>query len=178
MVVFTFMEIWKDIKGFEGLYQISNFGNVKSLSRVLKNRFGYFNSKEKILNSNVGYGGYKFQKIHNKTFSIHRLVAEHFLEKPIDKNIVNHKDLNILNNNYTNLEWVSSRENTHHYELKQNRTSKFIGVSFDKQRNKWTSKIKVNGKTINLGRFNNELDAYNKYLEYAQTKGLSSSYCK
>jgi ribosomal protein S18 len=172
------MEVWKDIKDYEGLYQISSLGRVKSLSKVLKNRFGNFNSKEKILNSNVGYGGYRFQKIQNKTFSIHRLVAEHFLQKNIDKNIVNHKDLNILNNNYTNLEWVSSRENTHHYELNQKRISKYIGVSFDKQRNKWTSKIKVQGKTINLGRFDLEIDAYNKYLNYAKTEGLSSSYCK
>lgn len=172
------MEIWKDIKTLEGLYQISNYGNVKSLSKKLKNRFGFYKSKEKILTSNIGFGGYRFQKIYNKSYSIHRLVAEHFLEKPIDKNIVNHKDFNILNNNYNNLEWVSSRENTHHFEITQKRLSKYIGVSFDKSRNKWVSKIKVNGKTINLGRFNNELDAYNKYLEYAQTKGLSSSYCK
>ena len=171
------MEVWEKIKGFED-YEISNLGNVKSLPKVLKNRFGFYNSKEKILNSNIGFGGYRFQKIKNKTYSIHRLVAEHFLEKPIDKNIVNHKDLNILNNNVNNLEWVSNRENTHHFQLTQNTTSKYIGVSFDKNRSKWTSKIKVKGKTINLGRFDNEIDAYNKYKEYAKIKGLSSSYCK
>lgn len=171
------MEFWKKIEGFEG-YEISNLGRVKSLPKKLKNKHGYFYSKEKILNSNIGFGGYKYQKIKNKTFAVHRLVAMHFLEKPINKNIVNHIDLNILNNNSQNLEWVNNRENTHHFELTQNRISKYIGVSFDKQRNKWVSKIKVNGKTVNLGRFNNEIDAYNKYLDYAQTKGLSSSYCK
>lgn len=172
------MEVWKDIKGLEGLYQISSNGNVKSLSKKIKNQHGYFYSKEKILSSNIGYGGYRFQKIYNKSYSIHRLVAEHFLKKPVNKNIVNHKDFNILNNHYSNLEWVSNRENTHHFELSKNRASKYIGVSFDKSRKKWVSKIKINNKTINLGRFDSEIDAYKKYLEYAKAKGLSSSYCK
>jgi hypothetical protein len=170
------MEIWKDIKGYEGIYQISNLGRIKSLSRKLKNRYSFYFSKEKILNSNIGYGGYRFQKLGDKMFSVHRLVAEYFIEKPKDKNIVNHKDFNILNNNVSNLEWVSQRENSHHYTLTRNRTSKYIGVCFDKERNKWKSRIKVDGKTINLGRFNSELEAYNKYLDYAKTKGLSSRY--
>lgn len=170
------MEVWKDIKGLEGLYQISSLGRVKSMSKVLKNRFGFFNSKEKILNSNIGFGGYRFQKIYNKSFSIHRLVAEHFLENKENKKIVNHKDFDILNNSYLNLEWVSNRENTHHFENSQKRSSKYIGVTFDKSRNKWQSKIKIEGKTINLGRFDLELDAYNKYKEYAKAKGLSSKY--
>lgn len=171
------MEVWKKIKDFED-YEISNYGRIKSLSKTLKNRFGFYNSKEKILTSNVGYGGYKFQKIKHKSFSIHRLVAEYFLKNIKNKNIVNHIDSNKLNNHYSNLEWVSSRENTHHYELLQKRSSNYIGVSFDKSRNKWVSKIKVNGKTINLGRFKNEIDAYNKYKKYAEIKGLSSTYCK
>lgn len=169
------MEEWKKIKEFEG-YEISNFGNVKSISKQLKNRYGFYYSKEKILTSNIGYQGYRFQKIQNKTFSIHRLVAEYFLEKVQDKNIVNHKDLNVLNNNVNNLEWVTNRENVHHYENSQNRSSKYIGVGWDKNRNKWKSAIKIKGKTINLGRFENELDAYKKYLDYAKTQGLSSSY--
>lgn len=171
------MEVWKKIKGFEN-YEISNFGRVKSLPKKLKNKYGYFFSKEKILNSNIGFGGYRYQKINDKTFAIHRLVALHFLEKPIDKNIVNHIDLDILNNNISNLEWVTQRENNHHYEINKKRSSKYIGVCFDKSRNKWASKITIDKKTINLGRFNNEIDAYKKYLDYAKTKGISSSYCK
>lgn len=169
------MEVYKKIKGFES-YEISNYGNVKSLPKQLKNRYGYYYSKEKILTSNIGYQGYRFQKINDKMFSIHRLVAEYFLDKIEGKNIVNHKDSNILNNNVENLEWVTNRENIHHYENTQNRSSKYTGVSWDKNRSKWSSKIKVNGKTINLGRFENELDAYKKYLNYAKTEGLSSSY--
>jgi len=73
---------------------------------------------------------------------------------------------------------VTQRENTHHYEKTQNRSSKYIGVSYDKDRKKWTSKIKIDGKTINLGRFEEEINAYNKYVEYAESKGLSSKYSK
>lgn len=152
------MEIWKTIEGFKD-YQISNFGRVKSLPRISKNRYGNYLTKEKILTSNIGFGGYKFQKIDCKNFSIHRLVCKYFIDKIEGKNIVNHKDLNILNNNASNLEWVTSRENTHHYEKNQNRTSKYIGVCFDKSRNKWSAKIKINGKTINLGRFNSDIEA-------------------
>jgi hypothetical protein len=176
MVVFTFMEIWKDIKGYEGVYQISNLGRIKSLPRKLKNRYSFFYSKEKILNSNVGYGGYRFQKLKDKMFSVHRLVAEYFVDKPEGKNTVNHKDLNILNNNASNLEWISQRENSHHYTLTRKRTSRYIGVCFDKNRNKWKARIKINDKTINLGRFDSELEAYNKYSNYAKTQGLSSKY--
>jgi len=156
-------EIFKDIKGYEGLYQISNLGKVKSLPKKQKNRYTTYYSKEKILTSNVGYGGYKFQKIGNKTFSIHRLVCEYFVNKVDNKNIVNHKDLNKINNNFDNLEWVTSRENTHHYEKTKIGSSRYIGVSFDKKRKKWIAKIKINGETVNLGRFINEIDAHFAY---------------
>ncbi len=164
------MEKWVDILEYESIYQISNYGRVKSLSRQLKNRFGYYNSKEKILKSNIGYGGYKFQKLCKNgiesTFAIHRLVALHFLSRDIHRDIVNHKDLNKTNNHVDNLEWCTCRENVHHYEMNSNRSSKYIGVSFDKNRNKWTAKIKINRKTLNLGRFNSEIEANNAYVEY------------
>jgi hypothetical protein len=168
------MEIWKDINDFEGLYQISNFGRVKSLSKKLKNRFGYYKSKEKILNCNIGYGGYRFQKLclnrTEKTFAVHRLVAIHFLEKIDGSDIVNHKDLNKTNNHYSNLEWCTAKENVHHYEMNTTRYSKYIGVSFDKSRNKWTAKIKINKKTFNIGRFDYEIDAHNAYVQYVNQK--------
>lgn len=165
------MEKWVDIIGYEGLYQISNFGKIKSLSKKLKNRFGFYYGKEKILKSSIGYGGYRFQKLTSngveKMYSLHRLVAEHFLDKVDGKNIVNHKDLNKLNNCVDNLEWCTIRENVRHYQMNSEKYSKYVGVSFDKARNKWTSKIKINKKTFNIGRFNSEdeaYDAYNKYI--------------
>lgn len=161
------MEIWKDIKSYEGLYQVSNYGRVKSLPKKLKNRFGYYISKEKLLTPCKNSGGYLWVKFTKekieKSFAVHRLVLCNFFN---DSNlVVNHKDSNKLNNHIDNLEFLTQRQNVHHYEKTQKRASKYIGVCFDKNRNKWSAKIKVNGKTINLGRFNTELEAHNIYQE-------------
>lgn len=76
------MEIWKDINGYEGFYQVSNLGNVKSLSRLMWNGFAFFKSKEKILKPNLTTSGYySVQLLKDKVkkpFSIHRLVAKTF----------------------------------------------------------------------------------------------------
>lgn len=170
------IEIWKDIDGYDG-YQISNLGRVKALKKKSKNRYGYFYLKERILTANIGYGGYRFQKMNDNTIAIHRLVANAFLDKIEGSDIVNHIDGNRLNNNHSNLEWVTSRENCQHYALSiKNRSSKYIGVCYDKNRLKWKARIKINGKTINLGRFETEIEAHNKHMEYASIKGLSGKY--
>lgn len=122
-------ERWKDITGFEGLYQISDWGRVKALTRTLPHKVhGTWTIKERILkpsingkgqnNYNTGNGYYfvvlfdRNKKTHN--VRIHRLVAEHFVENP-DRSIftqVDHLDCNKLNNYYKNLEWVTPLENT------------------------------------------------------------------
>lgn len=170
------MEKWKDIKGYEGYYQISSYGRVKSLSRKLKNKWGYFTSKEKILKLSVDKQGYNWVKLCKnnleKSFLVHRLVTKAFLGD--SKLVVNHKDFNKSNNNLKNLEYCSQSENVRHYEKSQKRYSKYIGVSYDKSRKKWTAKFKENKKTINLGRFETEEEAYKKTLEYEKTKRLSN----
>ena len=151
------MEIWKDVIDFEGYYQISNLGRVKSLRC----------SKEMILKGGVNDNGYKFVVISNKGKSklkkIHQLVAEAFLKhKTCGMSIVvNHIDFDKKNNNSDNLELVSNRENTNQKHLKS--TSKYVGVSWVKRDNKWRSDINVNRKTKYLGTFNNELDASKAY---------------
>lgn len=95
-------EIWKDIKGYEGLYQVSNYGriiNYKS-KRILKGRvsFGYLRITL-----------YKYGKA--KTFMVHRLVAEAFISNPNKLPQINHKDENKMNNNVNNLEWCNSQYN-------------------------------------------------------------------
>lgn len=116
------VEEWRDIEGFEGLYQISNLGRVKSLERHIcyyDTRWGRYVdkvNKERILKS-VG-GTYQIIQLRkdNKYFPkyIHRLVASAFIPNPENKPEVNHKDRNPRNNRLDNLEWVTSKENTLH----------------------------------------------------------------
>lgn len=111
------MEIWKDIKGYEGLYQISNFGSVKSLSRVICNNGGIYTINEKILkpSNNGGYLQVVLQKDSKiKTIKVHRLVAEAFILNPEGKPQVNHINGIKGDNTVDNLEWSSIKENVQH----------------------------------------------------------------
>ena len=103
------MEIWKDIEGYEGLYQVSNLGRIKSKRKILKNINGEY------LKVGLSKNGVQ------KTLYIHRLVAETFFGK--SKLQVNHKDENKHNNNINNLEFISFKENIN-YGTKQDRESK------------------------------------------------------
>ena len=80
------MEVWKDIIGYEGKYQISNYGRVKSLERLVWNRFQYVIKKERILKKRYNAKGYVtvLLYLNNKScsYSVHRLVARHFIANP------------------------------------------------------------------------------------------------
>lgn len=109
-------EEWKDIKGYEGLYQISNLGNVKSLSRKVKHYMGGEKKcNEKILSPDINHHGYcrvtLFNKNKRRRIAVHRLVAEAFVENPNGYPEINHKDENPLNNMCSNLEWCSKSYN-------------------------------------------------------------------
>ena len=113
-------EIWRDIKGYEGIYQISNFGRVKSVERIATNNKhgGVRIIKEKILTPNDNGNGYKIVCLRKpkqrKNFYMHRLVATAFIPNPKNLRYVNHKDYNKSNNNVTNLEWCTQKENIQH----------------------------------------------------------------
>lgn len=108
------MEIWKDIKGFEGYYQISDSGNVRSLTRF----DGIRERKGQDIKPNLKHNGYLQVGLRKnskrKWYSLHRLVAIHFIENPEGKSQVNHIDCNKQNNKTNNLEWVTSKENLLH----------------------------------------------------------------
>lgn len=112
-------EIWKDIENYEGIYQVSNLGRVKSLERK-------HNPIEKIMTAYVNHSNGYFQiglkKNKTRTMNkVHRLVALAFLSNPENKKTVNHIDGNKLNNNVENLEWATYSENvTHAYQNKLN----------------------------------------------------------
>lgn len=122
-------ERWKDISGFEGLYQISDWGRVKALTRTLPHKtYGTWTIKERILKPSLnGKGqnqyntgtGYLFIILFDRNkithnMRIHRLVAEHFVDNPDREHLtqVDHIDCNKTNNYYKNLEWVTPLENT------------------------------------------------------------------
>lgn len=100
------------------MYQISNYGNVKSLARQRKNSKGVYMQKEKLLSlTNTSTGYKKVELVKNgkkKSYKVHRLVAMAFIDNPENKPEVNHIDGNKINNCVDNLEWVTSSENTIH----------------------------------------------------------------
>jgi len=121
-------EIWKDIEGYEGLYQISNLGNVKSLPKILKNNHSKYVSKEKYLKQSIGKKGYHSVSLSNnkarKWNSIHRLVAIAFIPNLLNLPQVNHKDENKSNNSVSNLEWCTNEYNENYGTRNQRRSEK------------------------------------------------------
>ena len=112
-------EIWKDIQGYEGFYQISNLGNVKSLERVIDKGNGILqHRKERIMNKRESVDGYYVAKLNvnkkSKSIAIHILVARHFIDNPNNYPEVNHKDCNRRNNQVDNLEWCTHQQNVEH----------------------------------------------------------------
>ncbi|MBQ9488273.1 MAG: NUMOD4 motif-containing HNH endonuclease [Selenomonadaceae bacterium] len=101
-------EIWRDVKDFEGIYQVSNLGRVKS----------FYGKEPRILKPGEHWNGYLgvvlFKNDHRKTYSVHRLIAEAFIPNPENKSMVNHKDGNKQNNCLENLEWATRSENVLH----------------------------------------------------------------
>ena len=105
-------EIWKDIKGYEGLYKVSSEGRVKSLERIIVDSIGRKRTiNERILKNSLKNCGYIYVNLYNGGKRVHRLVAEAFIPNPEDKPEVNHKDEDKTNNCVENLEWVTAKEN-------------------------------------------------------------------
>lgn len=149
-------EIWKDIPGYEGMYQISNLGRAKSLKwnkvRIMK---------QSLSRGYLSFGVSKYNK--RKTMFTHRAVAYAFLNhKPSGtKLVVNHINLNKTDNRLENLEIVTTRENSNRKHLDS--ISQYTGVTWHYRLEKWKATIFINGKNKHLGYFDNEIDASNAY---------------
>jgi hypothetical protein len=172
-------EKWKDVAGYEGYYQISNFGRVRSLDRNETNINNVTRKLKGSLKSTfINQHNYVLVTLsknnENKAFCLHRLVAEAFISNPNNLDEVNHKDRNKRNNFLSNLEWCTSRENTHHARTKMISTSKYIGVSYspNDKINPWVSRITINGKVKYIGRYLNEKLAYKAYLNECKINNI------
>ena len=162
-------EIWKDVPNYDGLYQVSSLGNVKSLSRHAKHPKGGISLlKERFLKPSINnkyllVGLCKNGK--RKVFRVHQLVAMSFLNHVPNGHeiVVDHINNNKLDNRLENLQIITNRENVS--KDKKGCTSKYTGVSWCKKHKKWVCFIRYKGKKINLGSYICELDASKSYID-------------
>lgn len=152
-------EQWKSIPDYEGSYEVSSFGRIKSFKKVNTIIL-------KILTNKDGYTTAKLVKDKKKkTFRVHQLVVlAFFVEKPKgNKIVIDHKN-GVRNQNYIwNLQVISQRLNSS--KDQKGRASKYVGVGFYKRTGKWTSRIRLGKKELFLGYFDSELEASKRYQE-------------
>jgi hypothetical protein len=158
-------ETFKIIKDFEN-YSVSNLGNIIN------------NKTNRILKPSIDAYGYYIVSLRSDkntyTKKIHKLIAEYFIANPYNKSCVDHINNNKLDNNVNNLRWATIQENNMNSKLRSDNASKYKGVSFDKQRNKYMACISINGKNKYLGRFDNIEEAVNARVK--KSKELFGEY--
>lgn len=159
------IETYNDIPDYEGHYQVSDKGNIKSLKQ----------NKETVLKPSIDKKGYYkvslYKEGESRKVYIHRLVIRAFKgEIPKGKNlVVDHIDNDKTNNELDNLQVISNRENLSKDKWRYNPSSLYTGVCYSSRKKKWESSISVNGVSFHLGYFNNEVNAALEYvnaLEY------------
>lgn len=163
-------EQWKDVIGYEGLYQVSDLGRVKSLNKTtLKSNDVELKIKGKVLKLYLDKKGYNRITISingkTKSFMVHHLVSMSFFNQKRNgyKLVVDHIRNNPLDNRLLNLQLITQRENTSKDKRNNNYSSCLTGVSWCKQTEKWKSSIRLNGVNKTLGRFLTEIEASNAY---------------
>ena len=111
-------EDWKDINGYEGKYQVSNYGRIKSFPKFIERKTGSYFTKEKVLKCTLDNYGYPCVYLYSngnvRHIKVHILVAKSFIENPNGYSDINHKDGNKTNNRIDNLEWCDRSHNIQH----------------------------------------------------------------
>lgn len=152
------IEIWKDIEGYESMYQVSNMGRVRALDRVKPNSGGQI-AKGHILPQSDNGHGYRFVSLwkfnKGRRFYVHRLVASAFIPNPNNFPIINHKDENKSNNRYENLEWCTQKYNINYGNHMKRLKESYI----------------ANGN-------NRPIDVYDKNGAFLKTFDCSNEVCK
>ena len=152
------MEEFRIIKDFPN-YSVSNSGIVRN------------NKTGKIITQFPNTNGYARTRLYqngmSRNFLVHRLVASAFIENPDNKPYVDHIDNNILNNDLSNLRWVTFRENSINQKITIKNKSGIKGVSFYKNLDCWRAEIRIDGKKKHLGYFDNIEDAKAVRQKYA-----------
>ncbi len=164
-------EEFKDIPDYEGLYQVSDLGRVKSLARIILKHGKYpSQSTEKILSSRINKYGYVTLNLYKesvrKTKLVHQLVVGAFLNHvQVGRTLVaNHMNFIRWDNRLSNLEIITHRENTNLKHIKS--SSQFTGVAWHSTKKLWSCKITVKNKQVHIGYFDDETEA-SRYYENA-----------
>lgn len=157
---------YKQIPGFTN-YEVNKTGGIRRIGSE-------FN-----LATSTNSGGYLQMRVDGQSLRPHRAVALAWIGVPEDTTlVVNHKDANKKNNHVSNLEWCSNRENISAGYLLKPKSSKYIGVCWNKSKAKWSASGKIDGKKIFFGYHANEEAARQAYLQGIADSGITNKYTK
>lgn len=163
-------EIWKPIPSYEGIYEVSDFGNIKSLDRIVKQSNCTRNLKGLILSFTEDSFGYKTVGLtrygKTKRIRVHRLVYESFVSTIKDKLVVDHINGDVRDNRLSNLQVITHRENITKGKYKNTlKYKKESNVFYRSDRDRWVVRFSINGKFKSFGSFKKKEQAISKAIE-------------
>ena len=160
-------EVWKEVKGYDGKYAVSNYGSVKTLSRIVSNGYNNRMTTERLLKPQQKKDRYFKISLRSNgksiSYRIHRLVYETFVGPIEDGKVIDHIDSNRENNRVDNLQAISQRLNIIKANITRHTTSIYPGVSYCNSTDRYLSCIEVNNKTVHLGLYESADDAFSTY---------------
>jgi hypothetical protein len=174
-------EIWVPVTGFEEVYRVSNFGEIKSINRKIYRKIckGFILQKGIILKQSKNADGYPTVTLY-KDCGKRKMPMQVYLIVfwSFNKNVqklkgfeVDHIDNDKMNSALSNLQYIKSRYNSSKRSINHKKSSIFTGVSWAKEKRKWQAHIRIKGKSTYLGRYENEIDAAIAYQNALKKAG-------